>query len=159
MKKLFLLLLLSSNVFAIKIGYINIDLLLSESKQFNESQKEIAAEFKAKDKKLKVKSDSLNLLIAEFKENQEDLTDKEKSSQVSKIKKLDLSLQKAVKKVKEQFNLRNTEELQKIQDTINKIINKFAKSNNFDLVLYKDIAYVSEKIDITSKIAKKLSGK
>jgi Skp family chaperone for outer membrane proteins len=62
-----------------------------------------------------------------------------------------------VAKTKQQFELRNAEELQKIQNNINTIIKQFATANDFDLILYKDIAFVSKKIDITDKISEKLN--
>jgi Skp family chaperone for outer membrane proteins len=33
------------------------------------------------------------------------------------------------------------------------VLNNFAKQQKFDLILYKDVAYASNKIDITDKIA------
>jgi outer membrane protein len=157
MKKIIFLLLLSTNIFAAKIGYINIDLLLSESTQFNESKKELSVEFSKKDNELTKQAKVLENLLQDFKENKEDLTKQEQKQQVNEIKKLDFALKEAVDKTRNQFELRSQEDLQKIQDKINDIIKKFAKENKFDLILYKDIAYISTDLDITKQILKLLN--
>jgi outer membrane protein len=157
MKKIIFLLLLSTNIFATKIGYINIDLLLSESTQFNESKQKLSVEFSKKDNKLTKQAKVLENLLQDFKENKEDLTKQEQKQQVNEIKKLDFALKEAVDKTRNQFELRSQEDLQKIQDKINDIIKKFAKENKFDLILYKDIAYISTDLDITKQILKLLN--
>jgi outer membrane protein len=149
--------LFTTQVFATKIGYINIDTLLNESAQFKQSQQEIAAEFKQKDKKIEQQAKKIEQLLAEFQEQQDDLTQAEKKEKIATIKKLDNNLKEVVAKTKQQFELRNAEELQKIQNNINTIIKQFATANDFDLILYKDIAFVSKKIDITDKISEKLN--
>jgi outer membrane protein len=149
--------LFTTQVFATKIGYINIDALLNESAQFKQSQQEIATEFKQKDKKIEQQAKKIEQLLAEFQEQQDDLTQAEKKEKIATIKKLDNNLKEVVAKTKQQFELRNAEELQKIQNNINTIIKQFATANDFDLILYKDIAFVSKKIDITDKISEKLN--
>jgi len=150
---------LASNVFAIKIGYINTDNLLQNSTQFKQIQANIATEFEKKDAKLKQRADKIKKLIANFKEIRGDLTKGEIKEQVETIGNLDRGLQKDAIKLKKQFSLRGQEELQNIQNTLNAIIEKFAKTNKFDLILYREVAFVNDKIDITKQIAKKLATK
>lgn len=138
---------------ATQIGYINIDTLLSNSVEFQKSQKAIAAEFRRKDERLTVQAGAIEKLLKDFQEKKEDLSTKEKEERIAKIRTLDKDLKQEVAKVKQQFELQNQEELQKIQDKINKTINEFAKKHKFSLILYKDIAYIDNKLDITNKIS------
>ena len=48
------------------------------------------------------------------------------------------------------------QELSKIQDLINRVIKQVAKDQNFDLILYQEVAYASKKINITPIISQKL---
>lgn len=157
MKKLLILLFLTSNALAFKVGYINIDTLLSQSKEFTDTQKIIATEFKAKDDKLTKKAQYIETLLKKFQENKDDLSSKEKQEKITKIRELDNELKTEAAKTKKQFELRNTEELQKIQNKINTTIKEFAKTHKFDLILYKDIAYIDDKHDITNKISNLLN--
>ena len=46
--------------------------------------------------------------------------------------------------------------LTKIEDLINSSINEFAIEEGYDLILYKDIAFASEKVNITQEIIEKI---
>jgi Skp family chaperone for outer membrane proteins len=46
--------------------------------------------------------------------------------------------------------------LNKIETLINSTINEFAIEEGFDLILYKDVAFVSNKVNITQQIIKKI---
>ena len=46
--------------------------------------------------------------------------------------------------------------LNKIQGLINSSINDYAIEEGYDLILYKDVAFVSDKINITQKIIEKI---
>ncbi|HCQ69757.1 MAG TPA: hypothetical protein DIT78_02060, partial [Gammaproteobacteria bacterium] len=50
----------------------------------------------------------------------------------------------------------NEQELSKIQDLINRVIKQVAEDQNFDLILYQEVAYASKKINITPIISQKL---
>ncbi|HCJ86707.1 MAG TPA: hypothetical protein DHV73_00370, partial [Gammaproteobacteria bacterium] len=58
--------------------------------------------------------------------------------------------------LKKQLKLKNEQELSKIQDLINRVIKQVAKDQNFDLILYQEVAYASKKINITPIISQKL---
>jgi Skp family chaperone for outer membrane proteins len=61
MKKIFTLLLLTLtlNAFANKIGFVNIDKILAESKSFNQAQQIILQDFKKRDDALKTRAENL----------------------------------------------------------------------------------------------------
>jgi outer membrane protein len=92
-------------------------------------------------------------LLVEFKTIEQDLSENEKQAKLTTIAKEDKELKADALKLQKQFDLRRAEELQKFQDQVNEVLNNFAKQQKFDLILYKDVAYASNKIDITDKIA------
>jgi outer membrane protein len=155
MKKIFTLLLLTLtlNAFANKIGFVNIDKILAESKSFNQAQQIILQDFKKRDDALKTRAENLQKLLVEFKTIEQDLSENEKQAKLTTIAKEDKELKADALKLQKQFDLRRAEELQKFQDQVNEVLNNFAKQQKFDLILYKDVAYASNKIDITDKIA------
>ena len=162
MKKIILFLctiLIFGNTFATKIGYINTEILLKNSKQLKDSQNLIIKEFKNRDSALKTEANAIKKMLSNFKEVESDLTAKERKAHIAKISKRDNALKQKALKLKKQFSLRGSEELRKVQDSINSVISKFAKKNKFNLILYKEVAFVDDKTDITSQISKKLEAK
>ncbi len=160
MKKILILFIaiLTVNVYAseIKIAYIDVENILSNSKQLNNITQQIISEFKTKDNEIKKDATVIKKLLEKFKTTEEDLTKEEKNKQIQQITTLDAKLKNKAKRLQLAFNNRKNEELLKIQDNINNIVKKFAEQNNFDLILYKDAAYVSDNINITDEIAKQL---
>ena len=46
--------------------------------------------------------------------------------------------------------------LNQIEDLINRTISEFATEEGYDLILYKNIAFVSDKVNITKQIIEKI---
>jgi outer membrane protein len=54
------------------------------------------------------------------------------------------------------MNNRKIELLQKIELLINSTINEIAISENYDLILYENAAFVSDKVNITDKVIERI---
>ena len=54
------------------------------------------------------------------------------------------------------MNNKKIELLQKIELLINTAINELAISENYDLILYENAAFVSEKVNITNKVIERI---
>ena len=52
--------------------------------------------------------------------------------------------------------MRRREEIAKVQAQVNIAVEKVAKEQNYDLVLYQGVAYAGKKVDITSVVIKAL---
>ncbi|HAU20846.1 MAG TPA: hypothetical protein DCT00_05135, partial [Gammaproteobacteria bacterium] len=76
--------------------------------------------------------------------------------EIKKIANLEYQLKQQAQTLKKQLKLKNEQELSKIQDLINRVIKQVAKDQNFDLILYQEVAYASKKINITPIISQKL---
>ncbi len=162
MKKLaFILLSLSfasSAIFAesTKIGYINIDNVVSTSPQFIEANQMALEEFKPQEEKLLALRKALEVELEAFGKKRDSLSKEEIQAEFKRISALERNLKQKVVALQDELKLKNVEELQKIEDLINQIIKEVAKEQAFDLILYQEAAYVNEKINITSLISEKL---
>ena len=54
------------------------------------------------------------------------------------------------------MNNKKIELLQKIEELINNTINELAVSENYDLILYDNVAFVSDKVNITKKVIERI---
>ena len=140
----------------LKIGYINIDHLVSSSPQFIQANQTVIKEFQPQERQLLALSKQIQLLTDTFNKNSKTLTQSERKTEIEKIANLERQLKQQARILKKQLNLKNVQELSKIQDLINQVIKQVAKDQNFDLILYQKVAYVSNKINITPVISQKL---
>jgi len=139
-----------------KIGYINIDHLVTSSPQFIQANQEVIKEFQPQEKDLIILAQQIQDLADKFNKIIKTLNQSERKSEVNKIAKLERQLKQRAAALKKQLELRNFQELGKIQDLINQIIEEAAQEKGFDLILYQQVAYASKKINITPIISQKL---
>jgi len=76
-----------------------------------------------------------------------ELRDKSKN-----ISDLAIELERKQRELSEDINLRKSEEMRKFQDQVNKAVGVIAEAENYDLILYNQVAFVSKKINITDKV-------
>ena len=154
----FILVLLNGSLQAqsLKIGYINIDHLVSSSPQFIQANQVVIKAFQPQEKQLLALSKRIQLSADTFNKNSKTLTQSERKIEIKKIANLERQLKQQARALKKQLNLKNEQELIKIQDLINQVIKRVAEDQNFDLILYQEVAYVSKKINITPIISQKL---
>ena len=98
------------------------------------------------DELLKVNINSINK--SEKKENLQ--------LELSKLKSLEESFKQETEFWQETMNNRKIDLLLKIEQLINYTINELATSENYDLILYENAAYVSDEVNITKKVIERI---
>jgi outer membrane protein len=58
--------------------------------------------------------------------------------------------------VREDIDLRRKEEIKNVQSLVNVAVEKVAKEQGYDLILYQGVAYAGKKVDITDIVIKAL---
>ncbi len=154
----FILIITSASLQAqpLKIGYIDINYLVINSPQFIEASQLVVKELEPQKNKLVTLGKKAQLLVDKFNKNNKDLTRDKRKSEIKKITSLERELKRQALALKKQLKIRDKQELNKVQNLINKVIKEVATEENFDLILYQKVAYASEKINITSRISQKL---
>lgn len=155
---IFFLLALSSTLQAesSKIGYINIDHIVKSSPQFIQANQAIIERFEPQEKQLLNMSEQLQSLVDQYNTSANTLSNDERNTQLKKITTLEDNLKQQALNLKNQLKQINDKELSKIQDLINQVVKEIAISQNFDLILYNQVAYASQSVNITSLVSQKL---
>jgi outer membrane protein len=128
----------------VKIGYINIDHVVTSSPQFSQANDRIITRFKPKERNLLLLSNNIQVLVNKFNKNKDDFSQSEIKMEINKITTLEQELKQQALTLKKQLTLENKQSLGKIQSLINKVIRKIAEEQNFDLILYQKVAYASK---------------
>ena len=152
------LVLLSFSAWAetVKIGYIDTQTVVNNLPQYQQSVDEISKEFEPKKQELLDLFKHIELLRAKINainstENKENL-----QIELSKLTSLEDSFKQETEFWQEMMNTKKIELLQKIELLINNTINDLAISENYDLILYENAAFVSDEINITNKVIKRI---
>jgi len=152
------LVLLSFSVWAetVKIGYIDTQRVVNNLPQYQQSVDKISKEFEPKKQELLDLFKHIELL--RMKINSINNTEKKENLQIelTKLASLEESFKQETEFWQETMNTKKIELLQKIELLINNTINEIAISENYDLILYENAAYVSDEINITDKVIERI---
>jgi len=155
---LFSIVLLSFSSWAetVKIGYIDMQMVVNNLPQYQQSVEEISKEFEPKKQELLDLYKHIELL--EMKVNAINNTEKKDNLQIelTKLASLEESFKQETEFWQETMNTKKIELLQKIELLINNTINELAISENYDLIFYENAAFVSDEINITSKVIERI---
>ena len=150
--------LLSLNLFAetIKIGYIDTEQVVNNLPQYQQNVDRLSNEFEPKKQELLDLFNHIELLrskiiIINESENKENL-----KGELSKLKSLEESFNQETEFWQVTMNNRKIELLQEIELLINSAVNELAISENYDLILYENAAFVSDKVNITNKVIERI---
>ena len=155
---LFSLVLLSFSAWAetVKIGYIDTQRVVNNLPQYQQSVDKISKEFEPKKQELLDLFKHIELL--RMKINSINNTEKKENLQIelTKLASLEESFKQETEFWQETMNTKKIELLQKIELLINTTINELAISENYDLIFYENAAFVSDEINITSKVIERI---
>jgi len=152
----FSVLCLAANAQYLKIGFIDTNQVVVSLSQYNQSVEAISHEFEPKKQELLDLFKHIELL----RENIESIKKTGSSDideiELSKLADLEESFEKETEFWQKAMNSKKINLLKEIETLVNKTINEFALKEDYDLILYKDVAFVSNKVNITQQIIDKI---
>jgi outer membrane protein len=138
-----------------KIGVLNVEQILRQSKPAKEAQARIEQEFKGRDADLTRKEQAVQALSAQLDKDRPTLSP---DAIVSRERDIDLQT-RDVQRLRQQFaedlRARQFEELDKLKARLDQVLTKYAQDNHFDLIL-QDAAFVGRGVNITDDVIKAL---
>jgi outer membrane protein len=140
-----------------KIGFVDLAKLSESAPQIRSAQSKIDAEFTSREKELIDLQRKTAKLEEKLSKDGAVMSDAERS----KLEREILSKRREMKRSQDEFrddlNIRKNEMLRQVNIEIGEIIQNYAKSANYDLILAQGVMYAGERADITDAILKKLS--
>ncbi len=140
----------------IKIGFIDTEKIVFNLTQYKESVVAISREFEPKKQELLDLFKHIELLRANIESNQKNGALNANEIELSKLTDLEEIFEKETEFWQTEMNSKKFILLNQIEALVNKTINEFALEEGYDLILYKDIVFVSDEINITQQIIDKI---
>ena len=150
------LLVATASAQTLKIGYINIEEIISNSSQYQQESAQLAKEFQPKKQELLDLLDHINLLQSYLQKTSSQLPKESLQNKVDNINKLKVYFKKETELWQQQLTKKKLIALDRIQTLINRIIIKVAMDEKYDLILYQEVAFVSDEINISDMIIAKM---
>jgi len=150
------LLSLALHAETIKIGYIDTEQVVNNISQYQQNVDELSREFEPKKQELLDLFKHIELLRKKINVINNSTNKENLQIELSKLSSLEESFKKETEFWQDTMNNKKIELLQKIELLINTTINEIATSENYDLILYQNAAFVSDEVNITQKVIEKI---
>jgi outer membrane protein len=149
--------LLKANADELKIGYVNMQRVLREAPASIQVGKKLDQEFEKRRQELQRIADDIKARQAALSEKGSSLSDRERQAKEAELTEISVRFQRRQQEFQEDIKILQDKEMSAILDKANKAIIEIAKSEHLDMIFQEAIA-VSERVDITDKLIKKLMG-
>ena len=137
-----------------KIGVVKLDILFKEIPIYKESQTSLKNEFKPKADELKKIETSWNKLNDDYLKNERTMSKDQRKNKIKEINDIEQKFRTKQQVLQKELQGKQNSELQRIRIIVEKAINKYAKDNDYDLILRADgtTLFAKKYVDITQDI-------
>lgn len=143
----------------LKIGFVDLAKLSENAPQIIAAQNKIDAEFSSREKELVELQRRISKLEESLATDSAVLSDSERSKKERDILGKRRELKRSQDEFRDDLNIRKNEMLRSVNVEIGNVIEKFAKSEKYDLILAQGVMFASDAVDITDTILKRLGDK
>ena len=149
----------ASHAQAQKIAVVESQRLLSESPQARAASQALETEFGPKQKSLEAQKKELDGRLAKFDRDQATMAEAERTKNQRDLRDSQVTFERRAKEFQEDVQMRQNEELQRVQKTIFEAVRAYAKDKGYDIVLAGGVIYSAESVDITAAVLENLKAK
>jgi outer membrane protein len=138
-----------------KIGVMHVERILQQSASAKAAHDRIEQEFKSRDADLAKKEQEVRDAAAQLEKTRATLSPDARASQERALDARTREVQRLRQVFAEDLRTRQFEELDKLKERLDRVLTRYAKERNFDLIL-QDALFVGRAVDITDDVIKAL---
>ncbi len=140
----------------VKVGFVNVAKVLELAPQAEAARTRIEKEFAPRDRELLQQQKDVRSLEDRLVKNAAVLSEAERQRKEMDIRASKRELRRAQDEFREDLNLRRSQELSKLQQTVTEVIQTLAKTKKYDLIVSDGVIFAGKRVDITDKILERL---
>lgn len=138
----------------VRIGYVDMERLLTNAPQILAARRNLQQEFDARD--VELRADSAHL--AELEQRAEQASAEDDRTRLGRqADALRRSIERTRQRLRDELSQRVDDETERAWPRINDAIAAHGRDNNYDLIVTSPVAYVSGRIDVTDDVLARLA--
>ena len=138
-----------------KIGVLHVERILQQSSAAKAAHDRIEQEFKARDTDIARREQEVRDASAQLEKSRATLSAEERAARERALEVRSRDVQRMRQQFAEDLRGRQFEELDKLKERLDRVLTRYAKERNFDLIL-QDALFVGRTVDITDDVIKAL---
>lgn len=139
-----------------KAGFVNTDRIFREANAAKAAQGKLEQEFAKREKDLVGLRNTLKTASEAFEREAPTMSESQRVSKQRQLVEQDREFQRKTREFQEDLGNRKNEELARVLDHANKVVQQVAEAESYDVIL-QEAVYVNPKHDITDKVIKALN--
>lgn len=139
-----------------KAGFVNTDRIFREANSAKSAQAKLEQEFSKREKDLMASGKALKTASDDFERDAPTMSESQRIAKQRELVERDREFQRKSREFQEDLSARKNEELARVLEHANKVVQAVAESERYDVVL-QEAVYVNPKHDITDKVIKALN--
>lgn len=139
-----------------KTGFVNTNRILSEANSAKNAQTKLEQEFSKREKELVTLGNNLKNSSEAFEREAPTMSESQRIAKQRQLVEQDREFQRKRMEFQEDLSNRKNEELARVLEHANKVVQQVAESEQYDVIL-QEVVYVNPKHDITDKVIKALN--
>ncbi|MBE5691387.1 MAG: OmpH family outer membrane protein [Sutterella sp.] len=139
----------------LRIGVVNMERILRESKTAIEASDRLNAEGQRRQEEIEGISRRFKARLERFEKDAPSMTETERVQERRSLAEMERDVTRRSREAREEFNQRRNEEVLLLQNRAGRVVQELAKKEKFDLVLY-EFFYASDRVDLTSRVIEAL---
>lgn len=140
----------------VKVGFVNVGIVLEKAPQAALARERIEEEFAPKDRELLAQQKRLRSMEDELIDRAQSLSRAERARQETDIRALKREIRRVQDEFRDDLNLRRSQELSTLQRKVIEVIRSLAKAENYDLIVSDGVIFAGERVDITNAVLARL---
>lgn len=140
----------------VKVGFVNVDKVLSQAPQAQAARERIEAEFAPKDDELLKQQKDIRGLEDKLMRDGDIMTEAQRRKLEQEIRSMKRDFRRSQDEFREDLNLRRSQELSKLQRVVFDVIQKLAEDEKYDLILSDGVVFAGSRVDITESVITRL---
>ena len=148
---------LTSYAQSFKAGFVNTDRIFREANSAKAAQGKLEQEFSKRERDLMAAGKELKAASDAFERDAPTMSESQRLQKQRALVEQDRDFQRKSREFQEDLNVRKNEELARVLENANKVVQEVAQSEQYDVIL-QEAVYVNPKHDITDKVLKALNG-
>ncbi|PAT37334.1 hypothetical protein CK623_07205 [Vandammella animalimorsus] len=140
-----------------KAGFVNTDRILRDANMAKSAQQRLEQEFSRREKEIVNLGNSLQAASERFEREAATLSESQRTQRQRQLMEQDREFQRKRREFQEDLAARKTEELAKVLERANAVVQQVAESEKYDVIL-QEAVWVSPQHDITDKVIRALNG-
>lgn len=139
----------------VKIGFVNLQKVGNEAPQAIKAMKKLKGEFEKREQDLQKLGKTLQAMQEKMEKDGATMSESDRRAREREFGELNRDFQRKQREIREDWSLRQNEELMLLNESVAKVIKKIAETEKYDLIV-QEAVYFSNAIDITPKVIKAL---